>query len=703
MKKFLTLLLLLLGICIFIACDEEARVESYELNENGDLIAIYEDGTTKNLGDLETDAINVINTIEISDDGYYILNGVETSIVAVDVFYVDFDTGCSISIPTQKIKDGYKVEKPEIERTGYTLDGWYCNGEKWSFNANVVKNEMTLKAVWVANNYNVSFVTGISQTEEDMTITFNSSYTLPILSRVGYTFNGWEYQGQLVTAEKWNIASDCELIASWTVNKYEVVLDANGGTVEPNKILVEYGKAFTLPIATNEYGAFIGWFYKGKQITDEEGNSLTDWAYIEDIEVTTSWTIELSTVEDLQQLYAYPNGYFLLKNTIDISSNEWIPVGTDVEPFTGVINGGGYAINGLTITTLQGSSKYYGLIGKAAGGEIRDITFNDINILLPAIQNTVYLGGVIGYNVGAEISNVITNGSIVFANHSSTYSSYAGGIIGYSLTDKIQNCINNANVIAKTAAGGILGHKEATAEITLFANNCNNGQVSGAKHAGGMIGEGVFCLASNCKNAGDVVGTKYAGGLFGNAIDVVFIENSYNIGIVTKASDSSNTDDAAGGLVGAVTLTQADGILASIKNSYNQGDIISDQTAGGIIGYCTPSFITTLQVQNCYNSGDIEGDYYVGGIAGVAAQVNISQCANFGTLSGGAVMATICYALPGLTANIVDCYYNCVTTSVDSIQGSKTNEKFSKLFYTEQMFWSDSVWEFFEDKFPELK
>lgn len=172
MKKFLILILLLLGICIFIACDGAARVESYELNEDGNLIAVYEGGTTKNLGDLENDAINVIDTIEVSDDGYYILNGIKTSIVAIEVFSVDFNTGCSITIPTQKIKDGYKVEMPEIERTGYTLDGWYCNDEKWSFNANVVKNDMTLTAVWDANNYNVSFVTGISQTEEDMTITF---------------------------------------------------------------------------------------------------------------------------------------------------------------------------------------------------------------------------------------------------------------------------------------------------------------------------------------------------------------------------------------------------------------------------------------------------------------------------------------------------------------------------------------------------
>ena len=115
---------------------------------------------------------------------------------------------------------------------------------------------------------------------------------------------------------------------------------------------------------------------------------------------------------------------------------------------------------------------------------------------------------------------------------------------------------------------------------------------------------------------------------------------------------------------------------------------------------CVSSAITALKVQNCYNSGNVEGSYYVGGIAGIAANKNILQCANFGELSCDPI---VCYALPGSTTNIVDCYYHCKTENVDSIQGRKTTEKFSKTFYTEQMFWSNSVWNFFEDKFPQLK
>ena len=243
MKKFLLLVCSILCLCCFVACNNSPQVESYKLNENGSLIAIFDDGTTqdlgtledtisngindisvnednfyiingiltdikakvpvsyeldcdgklivtyndnttKNLGDFENAAINVIDTISISEDGYYILNGVKTSIVATKVFNVSFNTGYSATVSEQKIKDGYKVELPELIRTGYTLDGWYCNGEKWSFNSDVVKNDMVLTAVWIANDYNVSFVTGISQTVKDMTIAIRQlqqSYTVFVL------------------------------------------------------------------------------------------------------------------------------------------------------------------------------------------------------------------------------------------------------------------------------------------------------------------------------------------------------------------------------------------------------------------------------------------------------------------------------------------------------------------------------------------
>lgn len=680
----------------------EAKLpESYSIDTGGNLIVTYTDTTTENLGKFGNDAINTIDTIAISDDGFYVLNGIKTSIVAVNVFDVKFVTGHDATVKTQIVKDGDKVTRPQLARAGYTLKGWYCNGEEWSFNSDVVLNEMTLTAEWIANDYTVSFNTGIADTLPNQTITFGAEYSLPTLERTGYTFKGWEYNSKLVTDNKWNIAENATLVAKWEVNKYKVTLNANGGTVSKKSIEVTYGEAFELPTATNDYGAFIGWFYGGTKITDAKGKSLANWEYLNDIEATTSWTIKFSTVDDLQQLYQYPNGYFELTNSIDISLIEWIPVGTNSKPLTGEINGCGHAINGLKITALQDDLQAYGFIGVAEKGKIFDIAFTNINISLPALQNTVYVGGVIGYNKGAALDKVLTSGTIALANHSSSYNSYVGGIVGYTLIDDISNCENRANITAKTAAGGIIGYKEFTAQSNRFANNNNSGNIN-ANIAGGMIGDGVLCLAEECYNTGAVTGVKFAGGIIGRSYYASILDKCYNIGTISITSTSPTQFDAAGGIIGSVVIHSEYWIgTTEITNSYNQGNVDGKKEAGGIIGSCNIGGIEKIDIQNCYNSGNIKGVDYAGGIGGAVIGISIQPSANFATISGATVRATLCYPLGNST--ISDCYYSCGISGIDSVQGTKTTDKYSKEFYTELLFWDANVWIFYDDKLPTLK
>lgn len=677
--------------------------ESYSIDDNGNLVVTYTDTTTENLGQFGADAINTIDTISISDDGFYVLNGIKTDIVAVDVFEVKFVTGYSATVKTQIVKDGDKAERPQIEREGYTLVGWYCNGEDWRFNSDLVLNNITLTAEWTPNEYSVSFETGINDNLPNQTVTFDSEYSLPALERTGYTFEGWEYENKLVTATNWDIASNCTLTAKWTVNKYTITLNANGGSVSKNSVEVAYGESFELPTATNEYGAFIGWFYGDTQITDAQGRSLANWDYLNDIEVTTSWIIKLSTADDLQQLYQYPNGHFELMNTIDISLSEWIPVGTNNKPFTGEINGGGHAINGLKITALQDDLQTYGFIGAAKEGKIYNISFTNINISLPSVQSTVYVGGVIGYNECAALDKVLTSGTISIANHSSSYNSYAGGIVGYTLVDDITNCENYANITAKTVAGGIIGYKEATAELNCFTDNKNSGTIN-ANIAGGIIGDGIICMVSNSVNIGNITGVSYAGGIIGRSDCVVKVDRCKNEGKIVTNSTTPNIYEGAGGIVGTIVIINTDyyNIPSSIANSYNTGEISSVHEAGGILG-ATANPMTKIDIENCYNSGVIKGEYYTGGIAGIAFSASIRQCANFATISNGELRATITYIIPSASCTITDCYYSCPTSGIDAIQGTKTSDIYSENFYTQVMFWSDDIWTFYDDKLPTLK
>lgn len=676
---------------------------SYAIDENGNLIVTYSDTTTENLGKFGSDAINTIESISVSDDGFYILNGIKTDIEAIEAYKVEFVTGYYATIPTQTVKDGYKAERPLLTREGYVLNGWFCNGEEWRFNSDVVKNNMTLTAEWTANNYEVAFETGIEETVSPITITYDSTYSLPELAQDGYTFEGWTYNGKIVTSSQWSIAENCTLQAKWTANTYTITLNANGGKVSSKTVKVTYGENFTLPIATNSYGTFLGWFYNGVQITDEKGHSLKECSLLSDIEVDTPWIVKLSTADDLQQLHTLPNAQFELLNDIDISAMQWIPVGTENAPFTGQIDGGNHAIKGLTITALQGDLQYYGFIGYADGVNIFDLSLTDVNISLPVISNSVCVGSVIAYAENSSLKDIATSGNIMIANHSSVYESFAGGLIGCGEADVLKNCSNSVNVTAKTAAGGIIGYGAAFEYQQDFVNNKNFGAIS-ANIAGGMIGDYLgFTVVSECLNFGCISGGSYAGGLIGRSTFMAMIEKCANFGNISTASDVSDNTEGAGGLIGAITLifpaNPSAEIFSFIKNSYNSGEVSSHYKAGGFIGSSRDG---NLVIEDCYNSGSISGQYYVGGVVGESfTGITIRECLNVGNISSDSIAATI--GSIAAASTITDCYYNCSLNKVNHIQGTCTDDYYSEKFFTESMFWDTEIWDFHNDKLPTLK
>lgn len=233
---------------------------SYSIDTNGNLIVSYSDDTTENLGKFGNDSINTIGSISISDDGFYILNGIKTSIVAIETYDVTFDTGFSVNVSKQTIKDGYKVERPQIERTGYTLDGWYCNGEEWHFNSDVVKSDMLLVANWSANEYTVSLDSKGAEDYDSIKVKSGEFLTLPTPTLSLYTFDGWFDTNTEIKSGVFNYAKDLNLIAKYHRTQYRISFNSNGGnTVSP--IMVDsFSTINELPVPVRNEYEFLGWF-----------------------------------------------------------------------------------------------------------------------------------------------------------------------------------------------------------------------------------------------------------------------------------------------------------------------------------------------------------------------------------------------------------------------------------------------------------
>ena len=123
----------------------------------------------------------------------------------------------------------YSYETPTITineptREGYTFLGWTSDDISTPTKQITIPNgsfgDRSFTANWEANDYEVIFnVNGGDSSIDPIHYTYDSNYELPIPTREGYTFLGWEYKSQIVDVSgTWNIPNDCTLTAKWNPN-----------------------------------------------------------------------------------------------------------------------------------------------------------------------------------------------------------------------------------------------------------------------------------------------------------------------------------------------------------------------------------------------------------------------------------------------------------------------------------------------------
>lgn len=721
------------------ACGDNAKPTSYYINGEGNLIVVLDDGNENNLGGwcediissfknitisddgyyvidgiktkitLDESFVKGVSSIEISDDGFYIVNGVKTNISAINVYTVSFDTGFSTNVQAQKVKDGYKVEKPSITRNGYEFNGWFYNDEEWSFNSDIVKNDMTLVAHWAANAYTVKFNNTKGDNPEDATYIYDSNVTLPIVPNVdGYTMSGWYNGNTLVSNGKWNIADDVTLTTKWTANNYTITLDPNGGSVSSTTMNIAYGENYTLPVPTNNFGAFKGWYYGDEKVTDAAGNSLSPFTYTSNITLTTNWIEEISTVEQLKAIANGLNGHYKLVANIDLENEEWAPIG-NASSFTGVLDGNGHTISNFKVSNQSG---YIGLIGYNKG-TIKNLIITGTDVNVPAVSQNSYVGTIAGYNKGT-IENVQVSGSLLINSHSSSYTTYIGGIAGYN-EGAIKNSTNNTSVTGTNYVGGITAYNEGTlleltnkgiiiadtygAGITTFTttgiSECiNEGNITAGSYTAGIVAsipKGKAITISKCKNTGDLNTQSHAGGIIGYHAggSYITISQCVNTGNIT----SSVNDEYLGGIAGFIDSVY-------IRDSYSIGNVTGGDKAGGIIGYAWNGSVT-----NCYAAGTVKSHTgRTGGIAGIFQRGSFNECYTNVVISGGIITGTI-NGNETDSSSLSNCYYSgsCTLASTYLTQGTNTTVHYDKAFYTGSLFWSDTIWDFSGTTYPTLK
>lgn len=191
--------------------------------------------------------------------------------------------------------------------------------------------------------------------------------------------------------------------------------------------------------------------------------------------------------------------------TADINltgKEEWTPIGTESQPYTGTFDGGNYTITGLTVNQTRNDVGLIGCIG--SDGTVKNVKLENVNIT----GGGYFVGGVAGTNYGTiencsvdgtltsnrhYLGGVVGNnyGSIIGCSSSGTItgtSPNVGGIGGQSVGGTIMACYSVANIKGRSSSGGVLG--QTNRETVVIACYHAKGNVTGeqSRMIGGVIG-----------------------------------------------------------------------------------------------------------------------------------------------------------------------------------------------------------------------
>lgn len=278
----------------------------------------------------------------------------------------------------------------------------------------------------------------------------------------------------------------------------------------------------------------------------------------ESIEVPEDYT-PIYTAEDLNNIRNNLSGKYILMNDIDLSSENWVPVGINTAPFTGIFDGNNLRINSLKISTENKNSgnSYYGLFGYAKNAEFKNISIKDSQINIKNLSEEVtrgYVGTIVGLGNNITISNSVVSGVINVSGF--TYNGI-GGIVGMVSMGKLDCCSNHSIINADISSSGIQasvgGISGIAASVEKRCSNHGDITVSGKD------------IADNC--------VVKVGGIDGNGSENMELSNSYNTGRISVSFSTKET--FIGGLSGESYIT---------KNSYNSGKIEYPENFNGFAG-----------------------------------------------------------------------------------------------------------------------
>ncbi|GBR10109.1 filamentous hemagglutinin N-terminal domain-containing protein [Asaia siamensis] len=263
-----------------------------------------------------------------------------------------------------------------------------------------------------------------------------------------------------------------------------------------------------------------------------------------------------TVVLNLPQLQAMQNnlaGRYVLGNAVDASGyTGFTPIGSGNSPFTGTLDGLGYTVNNLVISSGAYSVGLIGQLGTDTNVGNTNGVIKNIGMLGGSISGTGRsVGGLVGANLGS-ISHAYATGNV----SASSADSSVGGLVGWNDGGTIDNAYATGKVTGTaeiSAIGGLVGWNDGGTIINAYATGSVTGTAEGSA-IGGLLGANNDSLITNVYGTGNVSSTganSYIGGLAGYQRGQTTISNAY----WDTTTTSQTLGVGAGSAGGATGLT----------------------------------------------------------------------------------------------------------------------------------------------------
>ena len=457
-------------------------------------------------------------------------------------------------------------------------------------------------------------------------------------------FTVWAKEGDKTVemAARYETAGDTDLYPMFhsLLPDITVTVDAAGGTGSPGTLTVKLGDTVSesaLADPVREGYRFLGWSMTADADEDAEAQDFVLASEEEDadnsgatvvkenITLTAKWvkTVDISSADDLETVRTALNGddeelkaeYASAEFTFSasVTASGWTPLFDESLPFTGSVEGNGFAV---TISGAADENGLFGLFGMLSG------SVNDL-VVLATLESaptaeTAFVGGIAATAENAEINGCAAHITVAdnIAFPGTVYIGAAAGaskggltVSGIHLDEEGSPAAYRTDAKKMTAGasayiGGITGGSYGTI--------MNGGSVSSAPavvsavinaadyvYAGGLIGHSQGFTVTECYAGANLTvtgSTVYVGGLAGRSNTGLFSRSSCVGGSVGDKITATGTKVYAGGLVGE-NGAAIDNCRADIAIS---ASATSKLLAGGVAG-STGSH----DIDSCYITGSI--------------------------------------------------------------------------------------------------